>query len=69
MNDRDFQVWADKIDNRPSYATRTSGRILSMKFAGVERRSRQVPPWEISARRRRYELRLMEARMRMEELV
>jgi hypothetical protein len=41
MNDRDFQAWADKLDNRPSYATRTAGRILSMKFAGVERRFRQ----------------------------
>jgi hypothetical protein len=67
MNERDFQAWADKIDSRPSYATRTSGRILSMKFAGGEKR--QVPAWKCHAARRKYELSLMRARMEMEELV
>jgi hypothetical protein len=69
MNDRDFQAWAAKIDSRPSYATRTAGRILSMKFAGAEKRSRQVPAWKRNASLREYELRQMEARLKMEELV
>lgn len=69
MNERDIQAWADAIDSRPSYATRTAGRILSMKFAGEEKRSRKVPAWKRSASRRAYELRLMEARLKMEELI
>jgi hypothetical protein len=66
MNERDFHAWADAIDNRPSYGSRTTGRILYM--GAVEKRCRSAP-WEISARRRRYQLRLMRARMEMEELL
>lgn len=66
MNDRTFQAWADAIDSRPSYGSRTGGRILYMGEP-VERR--QVPAWKRSAARRQYELRHMEARMKMEELL
>jgi len=62
MNDRDFQAWADAIDSRPSYATRTSGRVISMRYANERPR---FPRLE----RRQYQLRQMEARMRMEDLV
>jgi hypothetical protein len=68
MNDRDFQAWADAIDNRPSYGSRTAGRILYMGEP-VEKRFRQVPAWKRSAARRQYELRQMRARIEMEELV
>jgi hypothetical protein len=69
MNDRDFQAWADKIDSGPSYATRTAGRILSMRFARERAERRQLPAWKISAARREYQLLLMQARIEMEELV
>jgi hypothetical protein len=65
MNGRDFRAWADAIDERPSYGSRT-GQIHYMGPA--EKRSRPAP-WKISARRRRYQLRLMRARMEMEELL
>jgi hypothetical protein len=66
MNDRDFQAWADAIDSRPSYGSRTAGRILYM---GERIKKRQVPAWKRNASRREYELRQMEARMKMEELL
>jgi hypothetical protein len=67
MNERDFQAWADAIDNRPSYGSRTAGEIRYMG-PPVEKRSRE-PSWKASARRREYELRLMGARIQMEELL
>jgi hypothetical protein len=66
MNDREFQAWADAIDNRPSYGSRTAGRILYM---GEPVEKRQVPVWKRSAARRQYELRQMRTRIEMEELV
>ena len=68
MNDRDFQAWADQIDNRASYGSRTGGRILYMGEP-VEKRSHQVPAWKRNASRREYELRHLEARIKMEELL
>ena len=68
MNERDFRAWADAIDSRPSHSSRTAGRILYMGEP-VERRSRRVPAWKRNASRREYELRHMEARMKMEELL
>jgi hypothetical protein len=67
MNERDFQAWADAIDERPSYGSRTAGEIRYMG-PPVEKRSRE-PSWKASARRRAYELRLMGARIQMEELL
>jgi hypothetical protein len=67
MNSRDFQAWADAIDSRPSYGSRAAGRILYMG-PPVEKGSRE-PSWKVSARRREYELRLMGARIQMEELL
>jgi hypothetical protein len=66
MNDRDFQTWADAIDSRPSYATRTAGRILYM---GEPAERRKAPTWKRNACRRQYQLRQMKARMEMEELL
>ena len=68
MNERDFQAWADAIDNRPSYGSRTAGRILYMGES-AESRSHQVPAWKRSAARREYQLLLMQARMEGENLL
>jgi hypothetical protein len=38
-DDQAFPAWADAIDNRPSYGSRTPGRILYMG-GPVEKRSR-----------------------------
>jgi hypothetical protein len=64
MNGRDLRAWADAIDERPSYGSRTGGHINYMGRP-VERRSAL---WKANARRRRYQLRQMRARMEMEEL-
>jgi hypothetical protein len=53
-----------EIDESPSY--HSNGAIFSFREQEVERRKRAA--WEISARRRRYELRQMRARMEMEEI-
>ena len=66
MSERDFQAWADAIDSRPSYGSRMGGRILYM---GEPVEQRQVPAWKRNASRREYELRHMEARMKMEDLL
>jgi hypothetical protein len=59
----------DAIDERPSYGSRT-GQINYMRSSGViEKRSRQVPPWKLSAARREYRLLLMRARLEMEEVL
>jgi hypothetical protein len=54
-----------EIDESPSY--HSGGAILSFREQEVERRKGQA--WEISARRRQYQLRLMRVRMEMEELL
>jgi hypothetical protein len=62
MNDH-LQAWAAEMDERPSYhSSPATWRVYDL----AEHRSRPAP-WEISARRRRYQLRLMRARMEMEE--
>jgi hypothetical protein len=58
----------DAIDESPSYGSRT-GQINYMRSGVIEKRSRKVPPWKFSAARRQYELRLMQARIQMEELL
>jgi hypothetical protein len=65
MNYRQFRAWAAEMDERTSYhSSPATWRVYDL----AERRSRPAP-WEISARRRRYQLRQMRARMEMEELV
>jgi hypothetical protein len=69
LNDQDFHAWADAIDSRPSYGSHTGGYINYMGPGVMEKRSRQVPAWKRSAARRQYQLRLMQARLEMEELL
>jgi hypothetical protein len=67
MNDRDFRAWADQVDSRPTF--HSGGRILRFSEQREEVERRKRPAWEISARRRQYQLRLMRVRMEMEELL
>ena len=68
MNEQAFRAWADEVDSKPSY--HSGGFILSFRERGeIEKRSRQVPPWKRRAARRQYQLRLMLARLEMEELL
>jgi excisionase family DNA binding protein len=62
------QAEMDAIDESPLYGSRTAGRILHMGEP-LERRSRKVPPWKLSAARREYRLLLMRARLEMEEVL
>jgi hypothetical protein len=65
MTDRQVQAWAAEMDERPSYhSSPATWRVYDL----AEHRSRPAP-WEISARRRRHQLRQMRARMEMEELL
>ncbi len=65
MNERSFQAWAAAMDERPSYhSSPATWHVYDL----AELRSRPAP-WEVSARRRRNQLRLMRARMAMEELL
>ena len=65
MNDRDFQAWAAEMDERPSYhSSPATWRVIDL----ADHRCRPAQ-WKLSARRRRYQLRLMRARMEMEDLV
>jgi hypothetical protein len=68
MNDRESRAWADAIDERPSYGSR-SGHINYMRSGVIEKRSRHVPPWRLEAGRRHYRLLLMRARIEMEEVL
>ena len=61
------QADMDAIDESPSYGSRT-GHINYMRSGLIEKRSRPAP-WEISGRRRAYQLRLMQARLKMEEVL
>jgi hypothetical protein len=58
----------DAIDESPSYGSRT-GHINYMRSGVIEKPSGKVPPWKRSAARRQYELRLMQARLEMEEVL
>jgi hypothetical protein len=62
------QAEMDAIDESPSYGSR-SGHINYMVSGTVEKRSRKVPPWRLEAARRRYRLRLMQARIGREEVL
>ena len=62
------QAEMDAIDERPSYGSRT-GQINYMRSGVIEKRSRRVPPWKLSAARREYRLLLMRARLEMEEVL
>lgn len=57
----------DAIDESPSYGSRT-GHINYMRSGVIEKRSRQVPAWKLSAARREYRLLLMRARIEMEKV-
>ena len=61
------QAEMEAIDERPSYGSRT-GHINYMRSGVIEKRSRKVPPWKLSAARREYRLMLMRARVEMEEV-
>ena len=62
------QAEMEAIDERPSYGSRT-GHINYMRSGVIEKRPRKVPPWRLEAGRRQYELRLMRARLQMEEVL
>jgi hypothetical protein len=63
MNNRHVQAWAAEMDERPSYhSSPATWRVYDL----AEHRSGPAL-WRLNARRRRYQLRLMRARMEMEE--
>jgi hypothetical protein len=65
MNDRHLQAWAAEMDERPSYhSSPATWRVYDL----AEHRS-STAQWRLNAKRRRYRLRLMRARMEMEELL
>jgi hypothetical protein len=54
-----------EIDESPTF--HSGGRILRFSEQREEVERRKRPAWEISARRRQYQLRQMKARMEMED--